>query len=204
MHHQYRANPLGLAAAACLLCVGLAAACGGDTTGGGGQNNIAVQADTGVGADTGVDTGDDVGVHQDTGTGEVCASGEHWRFGDAESPLMHPGDNCIDCHTSRREGPSFAVAGTVMGDLKDNVDCFGAAGATVELTGDNGEVLRMQTNQAGNFYSESAAALTVPYTAKVIYQGRERQMVTPQSDFNCANCHTASGANNAPGRILVP
>ena len=29
-------------------------------------------------------------------------------------------------------------------------------------------------------------------------------MATPQSTGNCASCHTAKGANGAPGRIVAP
>ena len=35
-----------------------------------------------------------------------------WTVGDRESPEMHPGRSCIDCH-AKGEGPRFLVAGTV-------------------------------------------------------------------------------------------
>lgn len=194
--------------AALTLCaavaLGLAAGCGsstgGGTAGGGGNNG---SADTGSGADAG--TTNDVGTHADTGTqGFACSSGQHWTGGNEGSALMDPGGNCVSCHASSGEAPHYATGSTVFGDYHDEDNCYGTAGVTVELTGANGKVLTMTTNQAGNFYSASDNGLATPYTAKLKFQGRERPMITPQADFNCTNCHTAQGANAAPGRLVAP
>jgi len=135
---------------------------------------------------------------------EQCASGLIWANGDEESPLMHPGGDCIGCHTAEDEGPTFAIAGTVYEGLAAAIDCFGVSGVTVELTDDAGQVVRMTTNEAGNFFLKSRdVTLQMPYTAKVIVNGVESVMATPQSDANCATCHSAEGANGAPGRIIV-
>lgn len=133
----------------------------------------------------------------------VCSTDQAWLDGDSESPLMHPGGNCISCH-SQGEGPSYAVAGTVHGAVDDDTNCYGINGVTVTLTGADGNTLEMNTNEAGNFYSGSKNGVKAPYTASITYQGNTKQMVTAQSDFNCANCHTAGGKNAAPGRIFVP
>src|SRR5215208_1118410 len=37
-----------------------------------------------------------------------CSSGRQWTGGDRESPEMHPGGACIDCHSRDDEGPRFA------------------------------------------------------------------------------------------------
>jgi len=42
------------------------------------------------------------------------------------------------------------------------------------------------------------------FRAKVVYQGRERIMTVAQTIGDCNSCHTQYGANNAPGRILLP
>lgn len=131
-----------------------------------------------------------------------CASGRKWTGGNAESPLMHPGYDCIGCHTSMGEGPRFTVAGTVFADLNDGDDCFGVAGATVVVTGSDGNAVEMTTNEAGNFFTTQPVA--TPFTAKVVYQGKERAMLSQQTNGACATCHTATGANGAPGRILLP
>ena len=48
-----------------------------------------------------------------TTTDSACKSGVKWTAGDQGSPEMHPGGDCIGCHTSHAEGPQLAIAGTV-------------------------------------------------------------------------------------------
>ena len=40
--------------------------------------------------------------------------------------------------------------------------------------------------------------------AKVVVNGIERAMVTPQTLGDCNACHTQNGLQGAPGRIIVP
>ncbi len=136
-----------------------------------------------------------------------CSSGAWWNGGNEESALMHPGVDCIGCHRSGEgEGPRFAIAGTVMSAVDDVNDCLGVEGVTVEILDNNGVVAAtMQSNAAGNFYARNGlAANRLPYTARVTSGGRTVAMATPQSDGNCLHCHTQSGANGAPGRIVAP
>ena len=133
----------------------------------------------------------------------VCSTNSDWTQGDQRSPLMHPGGACIECH-SAGEGPKFALAGTVMAATHDDTDCNGAEGAMVEITGADGTVTKLTANAAGNFYSESNAALSTPYTVKIIQGTKARVMVASQTVGDCNTCHTAAGANGAPGRILLP
>ena len=144
------------------------------------------------------------GCSQGNAAPAVCSTNETWLSGDEGSPLMHPGGACIECHTANGEGPKFTLAGTVMGASKDDIDCNGAAGATVEIKGADGTVITLTTNAAGNFFQESMAALSTPYTAKIIQNGKERAMTASQTTGDCNSCHTAAGANGAPGRILLP
>ncbi len=136
----------------------------------------------------------------------VCATGNVWDLGDQGSPLMHPGDDCIACHANKGgDAPKLLIAGTVMGGLKDETDCGGIEGVTVQVTEKDGHVIEMQTNKAGNFLLKASdRELALPFTVKLIYNGREREMKTPQSNGACATCHTPEGENGAPGRILVP
>jgi mono/diheme cytochrome c family protein len=115
---------------------------------------------------------------------------------------MHPGGDCIGCHKQNGEGPVFTVAGTVMADPAEDTDCNGVSGVTVEITGADGQVIELVTNGAGNFYTEQAVA--TPYSVKIRKDNAERAMSAAQTETNCASCHTAEGANGAPGRILVP
>jgi len=137
--------------------------------------------------------------------GQECISGLRWVGGDEESSRMHPGGDCIGCHTDRGEGPRYAVAGTIYEALDEPSDCFGFEGATVEITDADGKLFSMTANPAGNFYLSSGdGPLAMPYRAAVVMDGVRREMASPQSDGNCANCHTAQGDLGAPGRVLVP
>jgi len=150
----------------------------------------------------GDDDGEDEGGGSAGAPDPQCASGTRWDRGDAESASMHPGVDCIACHRDRGEAEEYRLAGTVYAALAEPDDCFGVAGVTVELTGADGVVVRMTTNAAGNFVREHAVA--TPYTAKVLLDGRERAMATPQTELSCNSCHAEVGRDNAPGRILAP
>jgi cytochrome c553 len=134
----------------------------------------------------------------------TCLSGMKWTAGDEGSQEMYPGRSCIDCH-AQGEGPKFLVAGTVYRELGESDDCYGRDGVVVQLTDAKGKVIRMTTNKAGNFtLGARGNSIAFPFAAKVLFQGREAEMVTPQSTGNCATCHTAKGENGAPGRIIAP
>lgn len=131
-----------------------------------------------------------------------CSAQLKWAGGDEGSPLMNPGKDCIACHTSRGEGPKLAIAGTVFGKNDDADTCVGKSGISVEITDANGKVATLTTNESGNF--TLGGSLAMPYTARVYYGGKERKMFSPQSTGACNACHTAKGANGAPGRVLIP
>ena len=141
----------------------------------------------------------------------VCTSNHTWTSGNHGSSSMNPGLACVSCHSSRGEGPRFALAGTLYPtahepDLCDGVN-GGAVGAQVVIVDANGQSITMTPNSAGNFSWEGN--LATPYQAKVIYMGRERAMIESQTSGDCNNCHTQQGAmptgtTKAPGRILLP
>jgi mono/diheme cytochrome c family protein len=135
---------------------------------------------------------------------DTCVSGMKWTAGNQESPLMDPGGSCIVCHASRG-GPRFIVAGTVYRELTEPNDCFGVEGAVVQLKDAKGKLVKLTTVASGNFFlQERGNALALPFTASVTWKGGERKMMSPQSSGNCADCHTAKGANGAPGRVIAP
>lgn len=139
------------------------------------------------------------------GAGEACSAQQWWILGDRESEAMHPGGDCIGCHADRGEGPRLQVAGTVQARVDDETDCRGVEGVLVELLDAQGTVfLSLTTNRAGNFFASSGLTGNTPYTARLTYEGRTREMSTPQTDGNCMSCHTAAGESGAPGRIQVP
>jgi hypothetical protein len=134
---------------------------------------------------------------------EACLSGTEWVGGNAESPRMHPGTDCLGCHQNIGEAQEVTLAGTVYGAVDEVDDCFGVSGVTVQITDADGQVTELETNSAGNFLL-SGTTIAPPYNAKLIYEGRERAMVAQQTELSCNSCHTETGANNAPGRILAP
>lgn len=133
---------------------------------------------------------------------DECASGLKWTGLDFGSEYMHPGGDCIGCHSSRPFTPTFTAAGTVYDDLDAAEDCAGTSGATVEITGADGKVLSLTTNAAGNFHTSEPIAL--PYKIRVLRGDQENVMQTPQSTGACNSCHTQAGKNGAPGRVLAP
>ena len=140
----------------------------------------------------------------------MCPSNSFWTRGNQGSSDMHPGVACIACHTTMNRGPRPTAAGTVYptGHAPDDCNAFTAgspipSNVDVELTDSTGRVVHISPSATGNFVL-IALGFTLPYTARVVYMGRERRMATPQTDGDCNGCHTQSGANSAPGRITMP
>ena len=144
------------------------------------------------------------GANGNTNTPSICTSNKTWASGNAESPLMRPGEACITCH-SARGGPAFTVAGTIFPTAHEPDDCDGKDGAgvlTVTLIDVNGTVTSLDVNSAGNFYTTDE--LFPPLTVKVFDGTSERIMGAPLTAGDCNSCHTEKGVNGAPGRIMAP
>jgi len=137
-------------------------------------------------------------------TPTACTNGKSTiNFG---SEFMFPGEACIDCH-KKNFGPFLTVAGTVYPTAHESDDCKGVnvTNASIIVTDANSKTLTLHPDSAGNFYSQ--VAITVPYTVRLTYQGRERDMtglVTAPTDGDCNKCHTADGTQGSPGRIMLP
>jgi hypothetical protein len=143
----------------------------------------------------------------------VCSSGRTWSAGDQGDPEMNPGRACIACHArpttpgDEERGPLFAVAGTLYPTLREPDLCSGVNGKSeimpsVEITDAVGQVLTLEPNRAGNFYFQGSVAF--PIRARVLFDGKVREMHTPQSSGDCNGCHTEAGREGAPGRVLLP
>ena len=101
----------------------------------------------------------------------------------------------------------FDIGGTVYPTAHEPDDCNGLAGVVVTITGKDGKAVTFTTTSSGNFSHNSLfgfAAIPTPYTAKVTRNGKDRVMVTPQTNGDCNSCHTQNGDQAAPGRILAP
>jgi mono/diheme cytochrome c family protein len=129
-------------------------------------------------------------------------SGLKWVGGNRGSQNMNPGMDCIVCHT-KGEGPRFAAAGTVYTKIDEKDLEFGVEGAIVQITDAKGQVVKLTTNKAGNFFA-NRQTFAFPITAKVIYKDKTREMYSPQKTADCAACHQAKGVGGAPGRIMIP
>jgi hypothetical protein len=57
-------------------------------------------------------------------------------------------------------------------------------------------------NSVGNFKYE--VELLLPLNVKVVAHGKESKMMMQAPRGDCNSCHTQTGAENAPGRILAP
>ncbi len=140
----------------------------------------------------------------------ACASGELWNPLEAPEETMYPGRECNPCHNDEivsngGDPPIFDIAGTVFANPFAPDDCLSpeTEGAQVEVIDANGTPYLLEVGPTGNF-SLQAPGFAYPYTARVIYQGRERWMTTAQSDADCNHCHTATGDDLVPGRVLLP
>ena len=133
----------------------------------------------------------------------TCSTGSYWWGGDIGSDSMRPGGMCIDCH-SGNGGPDYTFAGTVMGGYNDANECRGVPSVTIEILDASGNVaLTMETNGAGNFSTENRG-VEMPYSARVRYDGRVREMLTQTYNGDCDDCHSETGSEDAPGRIVLP
>jgi len=151
--------------------------------------------------------GSDGGTSNPYNTATVCTSGLTGTT--SESSAMRPGEACINCHKNSSEAPIDAIMGTIYPTAHEPNDCVGAsstnyAGVQITATDGQGHTVTVTPNSGGNFLGGFAGEFTSAYTVKVTYQGRERDMLTPQTSGDCNSCHTETGTNGAPGRIMLP
>lgn len=136
----------------------------------------------------------------------VCTSQKTWQT-NKKGPDMQPGRACITCHEGAEDKPVVWVGGTVYPTLHEPDQCYGVpGGASVVVTDATGRSVTLAVGPTGNFSlsAETSAALAMPIRAKVVSNGVERAMASPQNSGDCNKCHTETGANGAPGRILLP
>ncbi len=142
----------------------------------------------------------------------TCTSGATVDPNGEEGEFMTPGRVCNTCHEQQNtemgtHAPIYNFVGTVYPSAHEPDDCSGSGteGAEIEVVDANGKVYTAMANAVGNFFFEDPEhAFKYPYKARLVYQGRERWMDTPETDGDCNKCHTAAGIEEAPGRILLP
>ncbi len=161
---------------------------------------------------------DDTGWQPPPGTDTSCVSGTRWTRGNRGSASMNPGQACINCHRSMREGPQY-LGGTVYYLANEVNNCNGYSGrapggpsgtAYVEITDGAGRMVRLTVNAAGNFSTNSAFTFPLRSARVVGPTGLTNEMSSPIPHGDCNACHTQmgtttiAGGDPAPGRITVP
>ena len=144
-----------------------------------------------------------------TGGQPTCATNSYWTQGNRESSDMNPGLACLACHASSGErDKSYVFSGTVFPAFHEKDQCSARppSGVRVEIYDKNGALVLAMTPQpfSGNFHSSTSVSVALPYTAKVVANGRISEMTTPQTNGDCNGCHTVQGTNGAYGRIVWP
>lgn len=123
---------------------------------------------------------------------EACEPGAPGCRG--EGPQMLPGSDCLACHVrgGDREAPPWSAGGTAF------VDADGTApleDAIVRVTDSNGDVVEMETNGVGNFYT--MRTLVPPLQAEIEVDGAVRTMGSSVETGACGSCHSCDGAAGA-------
>jgi hypothetical protein len=110
-------------------------------------------------------------------------------------PQMSPGDDCQPCHKR------FTVSGTIFAH-PDSLESEGIAGARVVVTDADQKSIAMDTNAAGNFYTEER--LRFPVMVEVQRGVSVRRMGPLVEKGGCNSCHTLPPSGGAAGRIGSP
>jgi cytochrome c5 len=135
-----------------------------------------------------------------------CTSGQRWTQANQGSPLMHPGTACNACHQVSG-GPNLRLAGTIYPTAHEPNDCNGVAPPlTVIVTDSRGTTFTMPVNAAGNFLlpQQGGKPPRAPFKARITDGTKERAMQGSVTSGDCNSCHTTTGVNGAPGRIMAP
>jgi len=176
------------------------------------RTNALAPCNPGTGGGSGAGGGSGTGGGAGTGGGSgmvtpTCASNLTWSFGNSGNGAMNPGEACVTCHAARRRGPLDGFMGTVYPSAHEATLCMVSSvpsGLSVEILDTSGVVRRsfpITSLSDGNFHGGSIGTPS-PYTARVMLNGVVKsQMVGPQTNGDCNVCHTAQGAQGAPGRI---
>jgi hypothetical protein len=146
----------------------------------------------------------------------TCTSNVFWPPNGDEGDNMDPGMACRSCHLSRAAGKAYFFMGTVYPSAheKDLCEAKPTSKLQVEIidANDAGVLTMPVYSSSGNFYYPNRNAIgtngkniALPYRARVFRaDGGSAEMRTPQTNGDCNACHTVSGLNSAPGRIVWP
>ena len=123
--------------------------------------------------------------------------------GEVTGPLMRPGQNCLRCHS---EGSGFGAspwsAGGTVFPSEDAESTEGVSDVRVILEDDDGNVVELTTNAAGNFYTNEP--LGDLFWASIEHNGERIDMPVPVPAGSCNACHSPGPVGGAFARIVTP
>jgi hypothetical protein len=105
--------------------------------------------------------------------------------------LMLPGTDCLSCHQAGGHAADspFTVAGTVF---RDATCAEPVSGALVHVVDGDGLALALETNEAGNFFTDEA--LVMPVEISVEHGGGVLRKPMAAGLGSCNACHVPEGA----------
>ncbi len=186
------------------------AACSGTTTPDTGASGTASSSSGGSSGASSSGGSGDAGSEPDPFAGaSTCTSGK--TFAGRQGDSMRPGEACNTCHKSQRVNRIFAFAGTVYPTGHEPNDCVGTVEGPLQVVvtdSTKAEVkIPVSAGNNGNF-SLLTTKLVAPFTVRVenTATGKSRAMTRTLAagEGDCNSCHTDSGTNSAPGRIVAP
>lgn len=145
-----------------------------------------------------------------------CTTGVYWARGERGDNEMHPGQACIQCHSSWHRGPTFSIAGTVLRGAHDSDDCNGyptddpdpTHRARIEVLDSNNHLFLIYANRVGNFYTTFPLRMPLRHVRVISPEGVVTDMNSPAPHGDCNACHSRAGEETAigtaPGRIVIP
>ncbi len=105
------------------------------------------------------------------------------------------GRNCMECHVSGESGQGwFSVAGTVYDSGRQNPYVNPVISLTTQPNGGGQEVLRLEGDARGNFYTTRLVDMRGGlYVSIIDYTGNAKHMKKPINDGACNRCHGENG-----------
>ncbi|MDQ7067939.1 MAG: hypothetical protein Q9M40_08180 [Sulfurimonas sp.] len=141
-----------------------------------------------------------------------------WRDSDSDSSdntvYHNQGTSCLSCHkapATGAEGYSFLSGGTIYTELNATTAAQYATGYTIRaLLDTNLSINYISGRGYGNSRSQDTAlsndynfTAQVVNSSGVVVNSSATNSHSTASNLDCNVCHTAAGANGAPGRIHI-
>ena len=125
----------------------------------------------------------------------------------------YQGVSCLSCHSApatQADGEDFLSGATVYTALNATSSAQFATSHTIRLVLTNEQILNYRYDDDGgdaNSYSEDSRILSYDYTAQVVNNSgvvvnSSQTYSHNYTQLDCNSCHTATGNNGAPGRIV--